>query len=80
MEMTNGNSIALRNTVEFERGVVSAASTERIVQFYEGSATDFAHWSQELNIHLGLYRWGLNPFDRDAMFEELNLMLTDASS
>jgi len=71
--MTDGNSIALRSTFEFDGGDVSVSSTGRVIEFYEEAGTDFAHWSRELNIHLGLYRWGLNPFDREAMFEELNL-------
>jgi SAM-dependent methyltransferase len=75
--MTDGNSIALGRTVEFARDTAATSSAERIIHFYEEAGTDFAHWSRDLNIHLGLYRWGMNPFDREAMFEALNLAVAD---
>ena len=77
MEVTNGDSIALSGTVEFQNGNEFVPSTERIVQFYEQAGTDFGHWSREMNIHLGFFRLGMNPFDRDAMFEELNLTIAE---
>ncbi|MEP6848424.1 MAG: methyltransferase domain-containing protein [Acidobacteriota bacterium] len=45
---------------------------ERIVHFYEEAGQDYEHWSPGLNMHLGFYRWGMNPFDREAMLEQLN--------
>ena len=28
---------------------------------------DYEHWSRGLNMHLGSYQRGMNPFDREAM-------------
>jgi len=53
------------------------SSVERIVEFYEDAGADYEHWSRGLNMHLGFYRWGLNPFDREAMLEQLNLEIAD---
>ena len=48
-------------------------SIARIIDFYEEAGIDYAHWSRGLNMHLGFYRWGMNPFDREAMLEQLNI-------
>lgn len=47
-------------------------STEKIIEFYEAAGTDYLHWSRGFNMHMGFYRWGLNPFDREKMLEQLN--------
>jgi len=75
--MTDGNSIAFGRSFGFEREADALSSAKQITRFYEEAGTDFTHWSRELNIHLGLYRWGMNPFDRDAMFEEMNVAVAD---
>src|SRR5438552_2839099 len=49
------------------------SSAEQIIEFYEGAAADYEHWSRGLNMHLGYYRFGLNPFNRESMLEQLNL-------
>ncbi len=47
--------------------------TERVIEFYEEAGMDYEHWSKGFNMHLGFYRRGLNPFDREKMLEQLNL-------
>ena len=49
------------------------SSIERIIEFYEEAGMDYEHWSKGFNMHLGFYRRGLNPFDREKMLEQLNL-------
>jgi len=50
-----------------------ASSTERIIDFYEEAGMDYEHWSKNFNMHIGFYRRGLNPFNREKMLEQLNL-------
>ncbi len=49
------------------------SSTESVIEFYKEAGMDYLHWSKGSNMHLGFYRWGLNPFDREKMLEQLNL-------
>src|SRR4051812_32381127 len=44
-----------------------------VIEFYDNAGMDYEHWSRGLNMHLGFYRWGLNPFAREVMLEQLNL-------
>lgn len=42
---------------------------------YTEAGADYAAWSPSFNMHFGYYRWGLNPFDREAMLEEMNRLV-----
>jgi MPBQ/MSBQ methyltransferase len=74
----DGSPAALVDPVEyiFDEST-SAASIARIIDFYEEAGSDYEHWSSGLNMHLGFYRWGSNPFNREAMLEQLNLEVAD---
>lgn len=54
----------------------ASARTDRTVSnvrdYYTTSTVDYAAWSDNLNMHFGYYRFGMNPFDREAMLEEMN--------
>jgi len=52
---------------------LALSSTQRVIEFYEEAGEDYRHWSPGLNMHLGFYRWGTNPFRREQMLEQLNL-------
>jgi MPBQ/MSBQ methyltransferase len=41
-------------------------------QYYSEAGPDYAAWSHEFNMHFGYYRAGANPFDREAMLEQMN--------
>ena len=41
-------------------------------QYYSEAGPDYAAWSHEFNMHFGYYRIGMNPFDREAMLEQMN--------
>jgi len=69
----DGNFISLVRSTELVKGNRSSPSLERIVEFYEEAGLDYEHWSRGLNMHLGFYRRGMNPFDREAMIEQMNL-------
>ncbi len=67
------------NPLSFARTAVEAFSEpladrgERIVEFYEQAGPDYEHWSRGFNMHLGFYRWGMDPLDREAMLEQMNV-------
>ena len=70
----NSNQNALSSAVEYEFDEsVKISSIEQIIQFYDEATIDYEHWSKNCNMHLGFYRWGINPFDREKMLEQLNL-------
>lgn len=52
---------------------IEPSSAARVIEFYEEAGADYEHWSKGFNMHLGFYRWGSNPFDREKMLEQLNL-------
>lgn len=43
-----------------------------IVEYYTVAGMDYEPWSRNYNMHFGYYRWGLNPFNLEAMLEEMN--------
>jgi len=61
---------------EMER-VVAVAGAERpkvsLEEYYTEAGADYAAWSPEFNMHFGYFRWGMNPFDRERMLEQMNV-------
>src|SRR5215472_16363293 len=41
-------------------------------QYYSEAGPDYAAWSPEFNMHFGYYRTSTNPFNREAMLEQMN--------
>src|SRR5215813_15505592 len=41
-------------------------------RYYEEAGPDYAAWSPHFNMHFGFFRWGMNPFAREAMLEQMN--------
>jgi ubiquinone/menaquinone biosynthesis C-methylase UbiE len=70
----NSNPVALVCRGDQRVGdLPSISRTDRIIEFYDEAGMDYEHWSRGLNMHLGFYRRGLNPFNREKMLEQLNL-------
>ena len=46
-------------------------------QYYSEAGPDYAAWSNGFNMHFGYFRWGMNPFRREAMLEQMNLEVLD---
>jgi ubiquinone/menaquinone biosynthesis C-methylase UbiE len=67
-----GNSVAYSAVRFQDRTVVPPSPLERTIAFYEDATEDYEHWSSGFNMHLGFYRRGMNPFDREGMLEQLN--------
>ena len=42
-------------------------------EYYSEAGPDYAAWSRDFNMHFGFYRWGMNPFDRESMLEQMNI-------
>lgn len=56
---------------------VPAATTATAIsvsfqRYYEEAGPDYAAWSPAFNMHFGFFRWGMNPFKREAMLEQMN--------
>src|SRR5687767_12363819 len=69
----DGNSISFGRSATGAISEQSSRATERIIEFYEQAGSDYEHWSRDLNMHLGYYGRGMNPFDREAMLEQMNV-------
>jgi SAM-dependent methyltransferase len=41
-------------------------------RYYEEAGPDYAAWSPHFNMHFGYFCWGMNPFRREAMLEQMN--------
>ena len=50
----------------------SSAVPVSFQRYYEEAGPDYATWSPAFNMHFGFFRWGMNPFRREAMLEQMN--------
>jgi ubiquinone/menaquinone biosynthesis C-methylase UbiE len=70
----NSDSSTLVLPVEHDVGNrIQLSAVEMATEFYEDAGMDYEHWSPGFNMHLGFYRRGVNPLDREAMLEQLNV-------
>ena len=51
----------------------STARSDAFQRYYEEAGPDYAAWSPRFNMHFGFYRPTLNPLDREAMLEQMNI-------
>jgi ubiquinone/menaquinone biosynthesis C-methylase UbiE len=51
---------------------------EQTVFHYRNTIDNYSFWSPEGNLHFGYWRWGLNPFSRRQMLEEMNRLVMDS--
>lgn len=57
---------------------------QKVLRYYLDTGLDYGEWSREFNMHFGYFKFGMNPFRRERMLEEMNqqvfnhLQLTDA--
>lgn len=47
-------------------------TAESFQRYYEEAGPDYAAWSPRFNMHFGYFHWGMNPFRREAMLEQMN--------
>jgi len=50
----------------------TASTIDSFQRYYEEAGPDYATWSPNFNMHFGFFRWGMNPFKREAMLEQMN--------
>ena len=55
----------------------ATANPESFQRYYEEAGPDYAAWSPKFNMHFGFFRWGMNPFNREAMLERMNGEILD---
>jgi len=48
-----------------------AAAAPSVVTYYRETTADYRAWSRNLNMHFGYWRWGVSPFDRERMIDEM---------
>lgn len=54
-----------------------ATVADSFQRYYEEAGPDYAAWSSAFNMHFGFFRWGMNPLNREAMLEQMNLEILD---
>lgn len=58
-----------------EKTHLASPRLQRIMEYYGAATHDYRAWSREFHMHFGYWRWGLNPFRREPMLEELSLQV-----
>lgn len=48
-----------------------------VIRYYLDTGLDYGEWSHEYNMHFGYYRFGMNPFRRERMLDEMNQQVFD---
>ena len=51
---------------------INSKTKDRIIHYFEGAGMDYYAWSKSFNMHFGYYRWGMNPFNREALLNQMN--------
>jgi MPBQ/MSBQ methyltransferase len=62
----------MATTLTAAPAATTAASAESFQRYYEEAGPDYAAWSPNFNMHFGFFRWGMNPFHREHMLEQMN--------
>jgi ubiquinone/menaquinone biosynthesis C-methylase UbiE len=52
-------------------------AADNFQRYYEEAGPDYAAWSPRFNMHFGFFRRGINPFNREAMLEQMNREILD---
>src|ERR1700674_331345 len=51
---------------------LTAAHIDGIVSYYTEAGSDYRAWSKQYNMHFGMFRKGMNPFNLEKMLERMN--------
>jgi MPBQ/MSBQ methyltransferase len=52
-------------------------ASDSFQRYYEEAGPDYAAWSPHFNMHFGFFRRGMNPFNREAMLDQMNREIFD---
>ncbi len=58
--------------------IINKYNKAKMLSYYEKAGPDYSHWSKNFNMHFGYYTKGVNPFNREAMLENMNSKVLDA--
>ena len=47
-------------------------SVKQLIRYFTESGPDYEDWSPHYHMHFGFYRRGMNPFNREAMLQEMS--------
>jgi cyclopropane fatty-acyl-phospholipid synthase-like methyltransferase len=64
-------------TAASEACAIAAHDDVSFQRYYEEAGPDYEAWSAGFNMHFGYFRWGMNPFAREVMLEEMNQQVLD---
>ena len=59
-------------TVQTLQATATTSSAQDFQRYYEEAGPDYAAWSPNFNMHFGYFRWGMNPFRREPMLDQMN--------
>ena len=45
---------------------------QKIVKYFEEAGLDYYYWDKAFNMHFGYFKWGINPFNRASLLQEMN--------
>ncbi|MEL8056596.1 MAG: methyltransferase domain-containing protein [Pseudomonadota bacterium] len=62
----------IQGSILAEDAPARARYFQGIIDYYSEAGMDYEPWSRRFNMHFGYYRWGLNPFNREQMLDEMN--------
>jgi MPBQ/MSBQ methyltransferase len=51
---------------------IPAGSHDNIIRYYEEAGPDYIEWSPKFNMHFGILKKGMNPFNREEMLDRMN--------
>ncbi|MEM7106600.1 MAG: methyltransferase domain-containing protein [Bacteroidota bacterium] len=51
---------------------IKRGQIEKLLTYYEDAGPDYGHWSKNFNMHFGYYQCGINPFNREALLDNMN--------
>ena len=63
------------NTAAVAVAVPDREPPPTVIRYYQETTLDYGAWSPNLNMHFGYWRWGLSPFDRERMIDEMTLQV-----
>lgn len=69
--MVNATALAHRTNAPEPQAIEARLADIRA--YYNAVAEDYRAWSAGMNMHFGYWTWRINPFNREAMLERMNL-------
>lgn len=51
---------------------INSTTKARIIRYFEGAGLDYSEWSSAFNMHFGYYSRGMNPFNLEALLDNMN--------